>query len=178
MKVIAQTRRLLLREMGPGDLAFMAEMLGDPEVMRFYPKPMSQEEAKAWVDRQAERYATFGFGWWLCVRKADSVPVGQAGLVLHSLGAAEVPGLGYMIHRPHHRQGYAGEAVTAVIDFCRNVLGREDVVAAIRPENAPSQAFARSLGMEDDGRRAVLVEIDHVLFSFPAARTRPGTSSC
>ena len=35
--MILQTARLALREMTPDDLDFVASMLADPEVMRFYP---------------------------------------------------------------------------------------------------------------------------------------------
>jgi hypothetical protein len=37
-KYFLQTARLELREMTWGDLGFVATMLGDPQVIRFYPK--------------------------------------------------------------------------------------------------------------------------------------------
>ena len=36
-------------------------MLADPEVMRYYPKCYSREEAKAWIQRNLDRYARDGF---------------------------------------------------------------------------------------------------------------------
>ena len=37
-KQILETTRLILRETSPDDLDFVAAMLADPEVMRYYPK--------------------------------------------------------------------------------------------------------------------------------------------
>ena len=46
MKTILETPRLVLREMTLGDLDFIADLLAHPEVMRFYPKCHSRDEAK------------------------------------------------------------------------------------------------------------------------------------
>ncbi len=42
MTAIIQTVRLALREMTPDDLDFITTMLGDTQVMRFYPKCYSR----------------------------------------------------------------------------------------------------------------------------------------
>ena len=53
---ILETPRLRLREMSLGDLDFVAAMLSHPEVMRFYPKLHSRQEATLWIERQLDRY--------------------------------------------------------------------------------------------------------------------------
>lgn len=47
MKIILETPRLLLREMTLDDLDFVATMLADPEVMRYYPRCCTREESEA-----------------------------------------------------------------------------------------------------------------------------------
>jgi len=47
-----ETPRLRLRQMSLGDLDFVAAMLSHPEVMRFYPKLHSRQEATLWIERQ------------------------------------------------------------------------------------------------------------------------------
>ena len=67
---ILETPRLILREMSLDDLDFVATMLADSEVMRYYPKCYSREEAQTWVQRQIKRYTRHGHGLWLVLDKA------------------------------------------------------------------------------------------------------------
>ena len=53
----------------------------------------------------------------------------------------------YLIHRPFWRRGYATEAGRAARDYAFEVLGRQRVIALIRPENLPSIGVARKLGL-------------------------------
>jgi RimJ/RimL family protein N-acetyltransferase len=50
MGVPDSTRRLVFRPMAADDLDDMAALLGDPEVMRYYPRPKDRAESLAWID--------------------------------------------------------------------------------------------------------------------------------
>jgi RimJ/RimL family protein N-acetyltransferase len=147
MKHVLATERLTLREMAPDDLDFVAAMLDDPEVMRFYPKRYTRDEAQAWIARQVQRYAEDGHGLWLVAERESQTPVGQVGLVMQEVEGATEPEIGYLVHRPFWRRGYASEAARAVREYAFGALGRSKVISLIRPENLPSQGVARSLGM-------------------------------
>ena len=73
------TERLVLREMTDDDLQDVADLLGDPEVMRFYPRPKTREEAQLWIDRNRQRYREHGFGLWATVEKSSGGPGGKSG---------------------------------------------------------------------------------------------------
>lgn len=133
--------------MEAGDLAFLANMLADPAVMRYYPKPLSRDEAAAWIGRQRERYARDGHGLWLVLRRDREAPVGQAGLVTQEIDGETLPEIGYMIGRPFWRRGYASEAALAIRSTAFATFGCSRVISLIRPENVPSQGVARKLGM-------------------------------
>lgn len=145
-----ETPRLILREMSPNDLNFVAAMLADPEVMRFWPRPYTHEEAGEWVRRQTDRYARDGYGYWLAVEKATGEAVGQVGLLAEDVEGVREVGLGYIIHRPFWRRGFAAEAAEAARDYAFHELDVGRVIALIRPENAPSLGVARKLGMEPE----------------------------
>ena len=113
MPFLLETDRLLLREMSQGDLDFVATMLADPEVMRFYPKAYSREESAEWVERQIARYARDGHGLWLVTLRETGRPVGQVGLTFQSVDGIAEPEVGYLIHRPFWRRGFAAEAAAA-----------------------------------------------------------------
>jgi [ribosomal protein S5]-alanine N-acetyltransferase len=164
-KQILETPRLILREMSLDDLDFVAVMLADPEVMRYYPKCYSRQEAQTWIERQAKRYARHGHGLWLVLDKATAQPVGQVGLVIQQLRGVEEKEVGYLIHRPFWRRGFATEAASACRDYAFDILGRQRVLALIRPENLTSRAVARKLGMQPEADLIEHSRFEHMVFS-------------
>jgi RimJ/RimL family protein N-acetyltransferase len=148
MRTILETPRLVLRELTLDDLDFIAEVMAHPEVMQFWPKPYSRAEAETWIRRYLERYARDGCGYWLAVNKATGQPIGQAGLIVHELDGVMETDIGYIIHRPFWRQGYATEAAAACRDYAFEKMGRDRIIALVRPENVVSQSVAHRIGLK------------------------------
>jgi RimJ/RimL family protein N-acetyltransferase len=145
--MILGTERLALRELTPADLDFVAAMLADPAVMRFYPKTQTRAEAQEWLERQRMRYARDGHALWLVTERDSGVPVGQVGLVMQAIQGEPIPEIGYLIHRPFWRRGYATEAAMGTRLHAFETLRYPRVISLIRPENTPSQGVARKMGM-------------------------------
>jgi [ribosomal protein S5]-alanine N-acetyltransferase len=162
-KLVLETPRLLLREMSLEDLDFVAAMLAHPEVMRFWPKCYNREEAVDWIKRQQQRYANHGVGYWLALDKSSNQPAGQAGLLVQQVDDVEEVGLGYIMHRPFWRMGFAFEAASSCMDYAFNKLGRNRVIALVRPENLPSQGVALKLGMRVE-KSTLLAEYEHLVY--------------
>ncbi|MEV0826652.1 GNAT family N-acetyltransferase [Nonomuraea rubra] len=59
------SRRLAFREMTMDDLDDMAALLGSPEVMRYYPRPKTRDEASGWINWNGRLYREHGHGLWL-----------------------------------------------------------------------------------------------------------------
>lgn len=170
MKTVLETPRLLLREVTLDDLDFVASMLADPEVMRFFPRCYTRDEAKEWVLRQPERYQKHGHGYWLTVEKATGEPVGQVGLLMLEVEGVEEGGLRYLIHSPFWRRGFATEAAAACRDYVLDSRGMKRVITLIRPENVPSQGVASKIGLKQE-RTTSFAGLEHLVFSL----TRCGT---
>jgi RimJ/RimL family protein N-acetyltransferase len=165
MAAILETPRLALREMTEDDLDFVAAMLADPEVMRYYPKCLDRDESLAWVRRQLDRYESHGIGLWLALDRASDRPVGQIGLIPpRAIPGAEEVEIGYLVHRPFWRQGYASEGAAACRDYTFDALDRPRVICLVRPVNAPSRAVARKIGLADSGLRVELVGFEHIVY--------------
>jgi RimJ/RimL family protein N-acetyltransferase len=173
MKQILETSRLVLREMLLSDLDFVAAMLADPEVMRYYPKCYSRREAETWIERQTNRCARHGHGLWLALDKVGGQPVGQVGLLIQNVRGVEEKEVGYLIHRPFWRRGFATEAALACRDYAFDVLGRQRVIALIRPDNIPSLGVARKLGMQPEPDRVWHSKFEHVVFAVSRDAGKP-----
>jgi RimJ/RimL family protein N-acetyltransferase len=162
--VILETDRLALREITPGDLDFLAEMLADPEVARFYPKALTRDETRAWMEMNGRRYAESGHGVWLVLDRHAGHPVGRCGLTIQTVDGVPEPEIGYSMHRPFWRRGYATEAALGVRRWAFEVKGLERVISLVRPENLPSQGVARRLGMAPE-RETDFCGYRHLVFA-------------
>lgn len=163
-KPILNTSRLALREMDWDDLDFVAAMLADARVMRFYPKCYSRDEAKAWIQKQLERYRNDGHGFWLVSDRSNGTNVGQVGLLRHEVDGVDEIGLGYLIHHPYWRRGYACEAAAAVRDYAFEVRGIPRVVSLVRPINIPSQRVALRIGLMPE-KLVMFRDYEHLVFA-------------
>lgn len=118
-----------------------------------------------WIGRQMRRYERHGHGLWLAVEKATGEPVGQVGLLIQRVHGTEEKEVAYLIHRPFWRRGFATEAAAAARDYAFDALGRQRVVALIRPENQPSIGVARRLGLKEEPGRVQHSGFEHIVFS-------------
>jgi RimJ/RimL family protein N-acetyltransferase len=162
--VILETPRLRLREMTWDDLDFVAAMLGDPNVMRHYPQVHTRGEAELWLKKMVERYRDDGHALWLVSLRAEGQPIGQVGLLRQHVDGVDEPEIGYLVHAPYWRQGYAFEAASAVRDFAFATLHKSRVISLIRPGNIPSQRVALRLGMKPE-RLTKFRDFDTLVFS-------------
>ncbi|MQA87518.1 MAG: GNAT family N-acetyltransferase [Streptosporangiales bacterium] len=141
------TPRLVFREMRPDDLDDMAALLGDPEVMRYYPRPKSRDEALAWIAWNQRLYRERGFGLWLLTLREGGEFVGECGLTPQQVDGVTEIEVGYHVRARLQGRGYATEAAAACRDYARDVLGVDRLIAIIHPGNRPSQRVAEKIGL-------------------------------
>jgi RimJ/RimL family protein N-acetyltransferase len=144
--VVLETARLRLREMEPADLDFVASMLADKEVMRYYERTFSRADAQAWLDRQRQRYADDGHGLWLVLSRENGAPLGQVGLAMQEVEGGRYPEVGWLLQRPFWGKGYATEAGVAVRDAAFARWRYPALISLIRPVNEPSRRVAERVG--------------------------------
>lgn len=135
-----------------GDLDVMAELLGDPEVMRFYPAPKTRDEARGWIDSMRRSYDEHGLGLWL-VETHEGDFVGDCGLTWQQVNGRSVLEVGYHVTPHLQGRGYATEAARACVQEAQRRSADSVLTAIIHPENAASLRVAEKLGMshtEDD----------------------------
>ena len=81
------------------------------------------------------------------------------------------PEIGYLVHHPYWRQGYAVEAAAAVRDFAFGELGKTRVISLIRPVNVPSQRVALRIGLKPE-KLTTFKGHESIVFSL----SRPGAA--
>ena len=84
--IIAETGRLLLRELVDDDLPGLCRVLQDSDVTYAYERVFSDREIGSWLKRQIQCYAQEGFGMWAVVLKETGKMIGHAGISMQVYG--------------------------------------------------------------------------------------------
>lgn len=146
--MILETERLALREYTWDDFEVLYEMLSDPELMRYYPRPYDEQGVKAWIWRNMDRYARDGFGLWAVILKETGEMIGDCGITLQNIHGQMLPEIGYHIRKKYQRQGYAAEAAAGCIKYAFEQLDFPRVYSYMKYTNEPSARTAMKNGMK------------------------------
>lgn len=151
MRIFLTTDRLVLREFTPDDVPLLADLDGDPAVMRHLTggRATPPEEIRERVlPRMLAAYRhPPGLGWWAARRRADDAFLGWFEFrPLHAGDAREVE-LGYRLRRAAWGAGYATEGSRALIHKGFTELGVERVTAFTMAVNARSRRVLERAGL-------------------------------
>lgn len=143
------TERLRLRAHEPRDLDACLRIWSDPDVVRHITTPSDRSEVWARLLRYAGHWRLLGYGYWLIERRSDGAVLGEAGLADFKRAIdAPVSGLpeaGWVLRPDAHGQGYASEAMSAILDWCDDILRAPRSFCLISPQNDRSIRLARKL---------------------------------
>jgi RimJ/RimL family protein N-acetyltransferase len=162
---VPEAERLVFRRMRLTDLDDMAALLGDPTVMVWYPRPKTRDEAADWIRWNLANYERDGFGLWVLHDRAGEF-VGDCGLTWQRVDGEERLEVGYHVRAARQGEGLATEAALACLALAR-ARGVEDVVAIIRPENAPSRRVAEKIGLVEERRTTAPHGMAVVVYATP-----------
>jgi RimJ/RimL family protein N-acetyltransferase len=153
MAVLITTERLQLRLIEPeNDAGPMLALLNSPGFHLYIGDRGVRTVAQAadYIRTNVlASYAQHGFGMWTIERREDMAWIGNAGLVRRA--GLPAPDVGYALLPAHERQGYAREAVRAVIRHAQQVLGHEALYAIVDQANLRSASLLLKLQLEDRG---------------------------
>jgi ribosomal-protein-alanine N-acetyltransferase len=162
---LLSTDRLVFRPFAPGDLPLLADLHGDPDVMRHLSvdgRAWSGDVLAAKLERFIEEQARHGFSKWKVHRRDDDRFVGRAGFSPFE-GDVE---LGFILKRELWGAGYATECARGLLAWMdRNCPQIGRVVAFAHPENLASCRVLEKVGMTPIGRR-ILHGADHAFYEW------------
>lgn len=148
------TERLIVRQWEQSDRERAFDLYSRWEVARWLGSDPAVLDGLAAADARIERFRAQStdarFGIWAVERKDTGVVAGTVLLVPIPGGDGEVE-VGWHFHPDCWGQGFATEAARGAVakGFAE---GLSEVFAVVRPDNEPSMAVCRRLGMTPRGR--------------------------
>jgi len=142
-----QTKRLNLRQFTLDDLTIMYQLGTDPDIIKYVDTPCKDvEEAKQRLEQgPLADYKKHGYGRFAVELKQSGKVIGFCGIKY--LPEINLPELGYRYLKEYWGMGIGTEAAKACVEFAREDLRIEKLVALIDPENTASIRVAEKLGM-------------------------------
>lgn len=145
---ITETSRLTLRELSrknlPDLLSLQAENKKNPDGC-FFPEGCSAPDSflDHYIDHQ---YSFYGFGLFGMFRRSDDCFLGIAGFSQPQSSELEIC-ISYALLQQYQGQGYALEAITALLELAPERWGFSHIGAEIHEENLPSLHLAFRAGI-------------------------------
>ncbi len=163
MKNILETERLVLREFIIEDAAFVIQLVNTPTWIEFIGDRNIKTETAAqdYIENSLMKsYATNGFGLWLMKLKETSKPIGMCGLVKRD--TLEDVDIGFALLPEYGRKGYTFEAAKATLNYAKDTLNIQKIVAITDTKNAASIGLLNKIGLQFE-KELQLSEDDTVL---------------
>ena len=135
-----ETKRLLLRRVSNDDVNEILELRGNPETMKYIPRPLAttKDEALAHIKMINDKIeANEGINWAITI-KGNSKLIGVIGhyRIQPENHRCEI---GYMILPQYNGQGIVTEAVKVVLEYGFDDLQMHSIEGVIDPNNIASE---------------------------------------
>ena len=144
-----QTPRLILRPFRERDIDRLAELMANPDFMRFSLGPYTRERTQGVLDKFLSWEKAGLPSPFAVVLRGNTEVLGYCGFLHHPEVPEEVE-IGYRLHPDYWNRGLITEAAQAVRDHGFRDWKLPRVISLIHPENIPSRRVAEKNGMKVD----------------------------
>lgn len=148
---ILETDRLILREMNAGDAAFILDLLNQPSFIKYIGDRgvRDLDGSRDFIEnRYRASYSVNGYGLYTVELKETSRQIGMCGFVKRD--TLPGPDIGFAFLPQYEKKGYAYESAAAVMDYGREILGFDRVLAITTIDNEASGKLLEKLGFAFD----------------------------
>ena len=147
-----ETDRLIIREWRDDDIVPFASLNADPDVMRYFPEPLTYEDSVLMVEKIRTVYNDHGYTFYAVEEKSSGSFVGFTGIVPVFFEADFVPAteIGWRMSKEYWGRGYAPETAKAVLDYAEADLGLQEIVSFTSKLNKKSMRVMEKIGMSRD----------------------------
>lgn len=141
------TARLRAERLSADHLPELQRMHRDPAVMAHLGGVRDDEQTAAYLARNLQHWADYGFGLWILREKSGGDPMGRAVLRHLSVEGVDEVEVGYGFYQAYWGRGLATEVTKACLALGRRHLGLGSIVAVTSPDNLASQHVLRKAGL-------------------------------
>jgi RimJ/RimL family protein N-acetyltransferase len=150
-EIVAETRRLRLRDWDDEDELRFFQVMNRPEVMTYLGGVQLPAEWRAAYQRVRGFSRDFGHTFWITEDRASGEILGFCGIKrVNAPGAGDLTGkheIGWRLRPEVWGQGLAKEAAIAALDLAFGRFQAPHVIALTVPPNTPSWGLMERLGM-------------------------------
>lgn len=148
-----ESPRLRLMAWQERHIAPFIAMNCDPEVMRYFPSLIDEQQSRASIDFWMSQFSERGWSNWAVELKQTGEFIGFVGLWTPRLTMPFSPcvEIGWRLARRFWGQGYATEGAEASLRAGFEQLGLTEVVSYTALSNKPSRAVMERIGMRNTG---------------------------
>jgi len=146
---VIETERLSLRQFSLADSAFIRELLNEPSFIQNIGDRgvRTLSDAEKYLETgPIASYARNGFGLYLVQLKESNEPIGMAGLIKRD--TLEDVDVGDALLPRYWSKGYAIESVLALMEYAKNIVRLQRVVAIVDPANQGSIRVLEKAGFQ------------------------------
>lgn len=146
-----RTERLSLRRHRPDDTGWLQQIYSRPDVARYLlDEPWTQQDAATYVEQRLTKTDLDGpAGALSLVIERDGTPIGDVQLWFTDR-ERRIAEIGWVLDPDHARQGFAAEAVRAVLDLGFDRSGLHRVTAQMDARNTASARLASRVGLRQE----------------------------
>lgn len=151
MAPILETERLILRQFNLNDTDFILKLVNSPSWLRFIGDrniKTTEDATNYLINGPIKSYQTNGFGLSLVALKGNEVSIGMCGIIKRD--NLENVDIGFAFLDEYTGKGYAFEIASATINYAKEVLKLETILAITDPENVNSIKLLNKIGLRFD----------------------------
>ena len=163
---VAETERLLLRELTVEDAPFIFKLVNEPSWLRFIGDRGVKNlgDARGYLLKgPIAMYQRHGFGLYLTALKQGDVPIGMCGLIKRD-NLSDVD-LGFALLPAFWGNGYAAEAARAALTIAHDRFALNRVVAIAAPDNESSIRLLEHVGFRFEKMFSMTDDVEVKLFA-------------
>ncbi|MGO1500785.1 MAG: GNAT family N-acetyltransferase [Marinobacter sp.] len=148
-----ETERLRLRQWQESDFASFAALNADPQVMEFFPEPLSCQASNEMAEKLRSLIKQRGWGFWAVEVKGAEPFIGFCGLHVPTAALPFSPcvEIGWRLSLAHWGKGYASEAARGALHVAFQQLGLSEIVSFTTVNNQRSRRVMERIGMKYSG---------------------------